>query len=82
MNLEEEMLKPYINKIIRHENLTAQEAEEAMTIILSGKATSAQIGGYLVALRMKGETVEEVVGSVRAMRDHANRVLSLRKKMF
>ena len=68
------MLKPYINKIIQHQNLTAEEAEEAMTIILNGKATAAQIGGYLVALRMKGETVEEVVGSVRAMRDHANRV--------
>jgi len=68
------MLKPFLNKIIRHENLTAAEAEEAMTIIMTGQATPAQIGGDLVALRMKGETVDEIVGSARAMRAQASRV--------
>lgn len=68
------MLKPFLNKLIHHETLTAAEAEEAMTIIMTGQATPAQIGGYLVALRMKGETVDEIVGSARAMRAQASRV--------
>jgi anthranilate phosphoribosyltransferase len=61
-------LKPYIAKVINLNHLTAEEAEQAMTIIMTGQATPAQIGAYLVALRMKGETVEEITGSVRAMR--------------
>jgi anthranilate phosphoribosyltransferase len=68
------MIKPYIAKLLHREDLTAVEAEEAMTIIMSGQATAAQIGGYLVALRMKGETIEEIVGSARAMRAHVRRV--------
>jgi anthranilate phosphoribosyltransferase len=62
------MLKPFIAKAITLTDLTAQEAEQAMTIIMTGQSTPAQIGAYLVALRMKGETVEEITGSVRAMR--------------
>jgi anthranilate phosphoribosyltransferase len=65
------MLKPYIQKVINRQNLTAEEAEAAMTIIMDGEATDAQIGGYLVGLRMKGETVAEITGSARAMRAHA-----------
>ncbi len=65
------MLKPYIQKVINHQNLTADEAEVAMTIIMDGLATDAQIGGYLVGLRMKGETVEEITGCARSMRAHA-----------
>ncbi len=62
------MLKPFIAQVINRTDLTAEEAEQAMTIIMTGQATPAQIGAYLVALRMKGETVEEITGSVRAMR--------------
>ncbi|MCL4562551.1 MAG: anthranilate phosphoribosyltransferase [Chloroflexi bacterium] len=65
------MLKPYIAKLMDRKGLSAQEAEEAMNIIMTGHATPAQIGGYLVALRMKGETVEEITGSARAMRNQA-----------
>jgi anthranilate phosphoribosyltransferase len=68
------MLKPYVEKVINRQDLSAQEAEEAMNIIMTGQATPAQIGGYLVALRMKGETVEEITGSARAMRAQANTV--------
>ncbi len=68
------MLKPYIAKLINRENLSAEEAQQAMTIIMSGQATPAQIGGYLVALRLKGETTEEVAGSAAAMREVVNRV--------
>lgn len=68
------MIKPYIAKIMHHENLTAEEAEQAMQIIMSGNATDAQIGGYLAALHMKGETVAEIVGSAKAMRANASKV--------
>ena len=62
------MLKPFIAKTINRTDLTDKEAEEAMTIIMTGQATQAQIGSYLTALRMKGETISEITGSVRAMR--------------
>ncbi len=68
------MLKPYIAKVIQRQNLTEREAEEAMRIIMHGEATQAQVGGYLVGLRMKGETVEEIAGSAAAMRAVVNRV--------
>jgi len=65
---EQAMLKPFIAKAINRTDLTDKEAEEAMNIIMTGQATQAQIGAYLVALRMKGETIPEITGSVRAMR--------------
>src|SRR5512135_518889 len=65
------MIKDAIAKTIRRENLTQSEAEAAMLDIMSGDATPAQIGAYLVALRMKGETVAEIAGSARAMRANA-----------
>jgi anthranilate phosphoribosyltransferase len=51
-----------------------EEADAAMQIIMTGEATPAQIGGYLIALRMRGETVEEIAGSAQAMRRHASRI--------
>jgi anthranilate phosphoribosyltransferase len=68
------MLKPFIAKVINSQDLNADEAEEAMKIIMTGQATPAQIGAYLAALRMKGETIEEITGSVRAMRSVAIKV--------
>jgi anthranilate phosphoribosyltransferase len=68
------MLKPFIAKAINRQNLTASEAEEAMNIIMTGQATPAQVGAYLVAVRMKGETVDEITGSARAMRANAVKV--------
>ncbi|MDP1715862.1 MAG: anthranilate phosphoribosyltransferase [Anaerolineales bacterium] len=71
---EPSMLKPFIAKTINKTDLTADEAQEAMNIIMTGQATPAQIGAYLVALRMKGETIPEITGSVRAMRANAVKV--------
>jgi anthranilate synthase/phosphoribosyltransferase len=71
---ETDMLKPYIAKAINRVDLTEVEAQEAMNVIMTGQATQAQIGAYLVALRMKGETVEEITGSARAMRASAVKV--------
>jgi anthranilate synthase/phosphoribosyltransferase len=68
------MLKPFIAKAINRADLTADEAEQAMNVIMTGQATPAQIGAYLVALRMKGETIPEITGSVRAMRANAVKV--------
>jgi anthranilate synthase/phosphoribosyltransferase len=65
------MLKPFIAKTINRTDLTADEAEQAMNVIMTGQATPAQIGAYLTALRMKGETIPEIAGSVRAMRANA-----------
>ncbi|HLF25104.1 MAG TPA: anthranilate phosphoribosyltransferase [Anaerolineae bacterium] len=65
------MIKEALAKVIQRENLSQAEAETAMLDIMSGQATPAQIGAYLVALRMKGETVDEITGSARAMRANA-----------
>ncbi len=65
------MLKPFIALALNRRDLSAAQAEDAMNIIMTGQATPAQIGAYLVALRMKGETVEEITGSARAMRANA-----------
>ncbi len=71
---EQSMLKPFIAKTINRTDLTAAEAQDAMNIIMTGQATPSQIGAYLVALRMKGETIAEITGSVRAMRANAVKV--------
>jgi anthranilate phosphoribosyltransferase len=55
-------------------SLSEAEMEAAMRDLMEGGATAAQIGGWLVALRMKGETVEEITGAVKAMRSQAMRV--------
>lgn len=69
-----ELLKPFIAKTINRTDLTADEAEEAMNLIMTGQATPAQVSAYLVSLRMKGETIPEITGSVRAMRANAVKV--------
>lgn len=60
--------------LARGESLTAEEAAEAMRWIMSGEATPAQIGGFLMALRTKGETVDEVEGLARTMLEFAHPV--------
>jgi anthranilate phosphoribosyltransferase len=64
-------LLPYLHRVADRQNLSSAEALEAMHIILSGHATAPQIAGFLVALRMKGETVDELVGFARALRQMA-----------
>ncbi|HLY20627.1 MAG TPA: anthranilate phosphoribosyltransferase [Bryobacteraceae bacterium] len=64
-------LLPHLHRLADHHNLSRGEAFEAMHTILNGQATQPQIAGFLVALRMKGETVDELVGFARAMREMA-----------
>ena len=64
-------IKTAISQVMTGRSLNVEEAEEVMSQIMAGEATPAQIGAYLMALRMKGETVAEITGSVRAMRRSA-----------
>jgi anthranilate phosphoribosyltransferase len=68
------MLKQFLAKVLNRKNLSQKEAFDAMEIIMTGKATQAQIGGYLVGLRMKGETIDEITGSASAMRTVSNQI--------
>jgi len=58
----------------RFGHLQVQQAEEVMNQIMAGEASDAQIGAYLMALRMKGETRGEITGSARAMRANATKI--------
>jgi len=68
------MIKEAIEKLADRSSLSEKEAEEVMNEIMDGAATPAQIAAYLMGLRLKGESVEEIAGSVRAMRDRAVRI--------
>lgn len=63
-----------IRSIIEGRGLTEQESYDAIDQVMSGQATDAQIAGLLVALRVKGETVEEITGGARALAEKANRI--------
>lgn len=63
-----------IHQLFAHESLSATEADAAMTEIMEGIATPAQIGAFLAALRMKGESVDEITGCARAMKRSAVQV--------
>ncbi|HIJ97150.1 MAG TPA: anthranilate phosphoribosyltransferase [Desulfuromonadales bacterium] len=65
------MIKKAIAKVVEREDLSEGEMIEVMNQIMSGECTSAQIGAFITALRMKGETVEEITGAARVMREHA-----------
>lgn len=61
-------LKPFLARLATGERLTEADAEAAFDVIMSGEATPAQIGALLMAMRVRGETVPELTGAVRAMR--------------
>ncbi len=64
-------MKELIAKVAAGQRLSEQESEAAFDIIMSGDATPAQIGGFLMGLRVRGETVEEITGATRVMRAKA-----------
>ena len=64
-------MKPLLAKVATGATLDEDEAEAAFGIIMSGEATPAQIGAFLMALRVRGETVDEITGAVRTMRAKA-----------
>ncbi len=69
-----EAFKPVLSKIAHGESLTRAEAEAAFDSLLSGKATHAQMGAFLMGLRVRGETIDELTGAVTAMRAKMLRV--------
>lgn len=68
------MIKEALSKVVSGNDLTMAEARDVMTEIMQGQATQAQIGAFLTALRMKGETADEITGCAQAMRESAVRV--------
>jgi anthranilate phosphoribosyltransferase len=68
------MIKEAIHLLASDINLSEPEMAECMAEIMEGRATDAQIGSFLTALRIKGETVEEITGAARIMRDKAARI--------
>ena len=61
-------LKSIIGKVASGQKLTREEAQEAFGAIMSGEATPVQIGAFLTALRLRGETIDEIAGAVATMR--------------
>ena len=62
------MLRRFINKLLDGRNLTAQEMEEAFTVLTGGKVSHVQIGAFLVMLEKQGITFDELAGAARMMR--------------
>lgn len=67
------MMKDAIARVVNGDHLTEEQMKSVMERILSGGATPAQIGSFITALRMKGETVDEIVGAANAMRARTRR---------
>ena len=68
------MIKEAIDKAVHHIDLTEEEMTAVMDEIMGGQATAAEIASFITALRMKGETVQEVTGAARSMRKKAVRI--------
>ena len=60
----------YLHRVASGERLSAEDAQAAMNALLEGEATAAQIAGFAVAIKMKGETAAELMGFARALREH------------
>lgn len=67
-------MKQALKAVVAKQDLTESEMASVMEAIMTGGATDAQIGGFLVALRMKGETIDEITGAARVMRQLATKV--------
>ncbi|MBL8023626.1 MAG: anthranilate phosphoribosyltransferase [Elusimicrobia bacterium] len=68
------MIQGALSKLVENQNLTFEEVRESVSEILTGGATPSQVAGFLVALRMKGETVSEIAGAAEAMRGAGTRI--------
>ena len=68
------MIKQAIARVVDGKNLSEPDMIEVMNQIMGGESTPAQIAAFIVALRMKGETVEEITGAARVMRDRVTPV--------
>jgi anthranilate phosphoribosyltransferase len=64
-----------LQKVLNNKNLTVDEMCDVMRLIMSGKTTEAQLGGFLIGLRCKGETIDEIAAAVQVMRELATKVV-------
>lgn len=71
---DQQTLVAGLKKVVEGIDLSADEMKQALTAIMTGKATDAQIGGFLIGLRMKGETVEEISAAASVMRELSTKV--------
>jgi anthranilate phosphoribosyltransferase len=69
-----DVIQQAISKLVQGTDLTEDESMRAMNCIMEGRATQVQIAGFLTALRMKGETIAEITGCARCMREKAERI--------
>src|SRR5919201_308843 len=76
------MIREAISKLIERQDLTLAEAETVMNEIMDGAATPAQMAAFLTALRLKGETVDEITGCAGVRREKAVRVAPTRKDII
>lgn len=68
------MIAEYIRKIVMGENLSEAEMQKTMEKIIDGRVTASQVGSFVTALRMKGESVDEIIGAVRALRSRIPKI--------
>ena len=68
------MIRETIQKVVDGQNLTERETVDTMNEIMSGEATPAQIASFITALRIKGETIEEITGAARVMREKSTKI--------
>lgn len=68
------MVREAILKVVEHQNLSMEEMEEVMREIMDGEASHALIASFITALRMKGETIDEITGAARVMRSKVTRI--------
>lgn len=73
------MIKEAILKVYQNEDLTYEDAYQTMDEIMSGEASEVQMSSYLTAMSMKGETIDEITASAKAMRSHCTRILNDRE---
>jgi len=67
-------MREAIQKVVDGQNLTEEEAKRVMNLMLSGEATQAQLGAFLTAMRMKGETLEELTGFAAVLKEKAQHI--------
>src|SRR5690554_705482 len=67
-------IREALDRVVNHLDLSTAEMQDVMREIMTGQCSDAQIGAFLVALRMKSETIDEITGAVSVMRELADRV--------
>ena len=75
-------LRGLLLNLMQGKNLNRQEAAELLNRLLDGEATDAQISAALVALAVKGETIEELAGMAEAMREHSVKINSIHNEFY